>query len=390
MTNRKYKICFFTGTRAEYGLLKYLMREILISNQFKLQLIVTGSHLSEKHGYTVKEIYEDGFKIDSQIDINLNDDSNFSTSQSLGELIKKISLVYSEIKPDLIVLLGDRYELMGACLAATIFRIPIAHIHGGEKTEGAFDEGFRHAISKLSHIHFVASEIYKKRVIQLGENHKYVFNVGGLGVEAINKTKFLSKKSLEKELGLKFMKKNLLITYHPLTLLDDKESKNEIQELLKALSELKDTLQIFTMPNADPGNDYIFKAINKYVKNNKYAFSFASLGQLKYYSCLKQMDALIGNSSSGILEAPSFNIGTINIGDRQKGRLESKSVISIKANYKLILKSINKIYSKEFTEILKINKNPYGNGESSIKIVEIFKNINFDSLLKKNFYDITF
>ena len=186
------------------------------------------------------------------------------------------------------------------------------------------------------------------------------------------------------------MKKNLLITYHPLTLLDDKESKNEIQELLKALSELKDTLQIFTMPNADPGNDYIFKAINKYVKNNKFAFSFASLGQLKYYSCLKQMDALIGNSSSGILEAPSFNIGTINIGERQKGRLESKSVISIKANSKLILKSINKIYSKEFTEILKINKNPYGNGESSIKIVEIFKNINFDSLLKKNFHDITF
>ncbi len=390
MTNRKYKICFFTGTRAEYGLLKYLMREILISNQFILQLIVTGSHLSEKHGYTVKEIYEDGFKIDSQIDINLNDDSNFSTSQSLGELIKKISMVFSDIKPDLIVLLGDRYELMGACLAATIFRIPIAHIHGGEKTEGAFDEGFRHAISKLSHIHFVASEIYKKRVIQLGENHKYVFNVGGLGVEAINKTKLLSKKSLEKELGLKFMKKNLLITYHPVTFLDYKESINEIQELLKALSELKDTLQIFTMPNADPGNDYIFKAINKYVKNNKYAFSFASLGQLKYYSCLEQMDALIGNSSSGILEAPSFNIATINIGDRQKGRLESKSVISIKANYKLILKSINKIYSKKFIEILKTNKNPYGNGESSKKIVEILKNINFDSLLKKNFYDITF
>jgi len=390
MTKRKYKICFFTGTRAEYGLLKYLMKQISDSDDFVFQLIVTGSHLSKKHGYTVKEIIEDGFKIDSKIDINLNNDSDISICKSIGKLIPNISDAFSKLQPDLIFLLGDRYELMGACLSATIFRIPIAHIHGGEKTVGAFDDCIRHAITKLSHIHFVANDVYRKRVIQLGENQKYVFNVGGLGVDAIHKTKLLSKESLERILGLKFMKKNLIITYHPLTLADKEDSIKEITELLKALSLLEDTLQIFTMPNADPGNDFIFKVIKKYVKNNKFAYSFSSLGQLNYYSCLRQIDALVGNSSSGILEAPSFNIGTINIGDRQKGRLEAKSVISIEANAKLIKRSIDKLYSKEFSKILKNNLNPYGNGQSSKKIIQIIKNINFDNVLKKNFYDINF
>ena len=390
MIKKKYKICFFTGSRAEYGILKHLMQEIYASDEFIFQLIVTGSHLSEKFGYTVREIDDDGFKIDSKIDINLINDSDLSTCKSLGKLISKISDIFSEIKPDLVFLLGDRYELIGACLSATIFRIPIAHIHGGEKTEGAFDDGIRHAITKLSHIHFVANDIYRKRVIQLGENKKYVFNVGGLGVDAIKKTKLLRKESLEKSLGLKFMKKNLLITFHPVTLLDKKDSENEINQLLKSLSLLEETLQIFTMPNADPGNDYILRAINKYVKNNKFAFLFPSLGQLKYYSCLKQVDALIGNSSSGILEAPSFNIGSINIGDRQKGRLEAKSVISVEANSKLITKAIKKLYTKEFSEILKTNVNPYGNGDASKKIIKILKKINFKNILKKSFQDIGF
>ena len=298
--------------------------------------------------------------------------------------------MFSEIKPDLVFLLGDRYELIGAAISATIFRIPIAHIHGGEKTEGAFDESIRHSITKLSHIHFVANEIYRKRVIQLGEDQKYVFNVGGLGVDAIKKTKLLSKQSLEKSLGLKFMKKNLLITFHPVTLLEKKDSENEINQLLKSMSLLEETLQIFTMPNADPGNDYIFKAIETYVKNNKFAFLFSSLGQLKYYSCLKQVDALVGNSSSGILEAPSFNIGSINIGDRQKGRLKAKSVISVEADSELITKAIEQLYSKDFSEILKTNINPYGNGDTSKKIIKIIKTINFQDILKKSFHDIDF
>ncbi len=390
MKNKNFKICFFTGTRAEYGLLKNLMREIQSSNDFILQLIVTGTHLSPKHGYTVSEIISDGFKIDSQINIDLIDDSNYSTCKSLGKLINKISDVFSKIKPDLIILLGDRYELMGACLSATIFRIPIAHIHGGELTEGAFDEGLRHAITKLSHLHFVASETYRKRVIQLGENQNFVFNVGGLGVDAIKKTKFLSRYSLEKSLGLKFLKKNLLVTYHPITLSNSEKNKYEVDQLLDALSRLQDTLQIFTMPNADPGNDYIFKAINNYAKNNKLAFVFSSLGQLKYYSCLKYVDAIVGNSSSGILEAPSFKIGSINIGNRQKGRIEAKSVISTEANAKSIFKSINKIYSNEFSNILKITKSPYGDGESSKKIMEILRNFNFEKLLQKRFHDIDF
>ena len=390
MSKKKYKVCFFTGTRAEYGILKHLMQEISGSDDFIFQLIVTGSHLSERYGYTVREIIDDGFKIDSKIDINLINDSDLSTCKSLGELISKISDVFSEIKPDLVFLLGDRYELIGAALSATIFRIPIAHIHGGEKTEGAFDESIRHSITKLSHIHFVANEIYRKRVIQLGEDQKYVFNVGGLGVDAIKKTKLLSKQSLEKSLGLKFMKKNLLITFHPVTLLDKKDSENEINQLLKSMSLLEETLQIFTMPNADPGNDYIFRAIEKYVKNNKFAFLFSSLGQLKYYSCLKQVDALVGNSSSGILEAPSFNIGSINIGDRQKGRLKAKSVISVEADSELITKAIEQLYSKEFSEILKTNINPYGNGDTSKKIIKIIKTINFQDILKKSFHDIDF
>tara|TARA_Y100001968_G_scaffold262691_1_gene251069 strand:- start:2856 stop:4049 length:1194 start_codon:yes stop_codon:yes gene_type:complete len=390
MNKRKHKICFITGTRAEYGLIKYLMHEVDRSNNLILQLIVTGSHLSKHHGFTVDEIRNDNFRIDSEIYIDLNNDSNSSTCTSLSRLISKTSETFVKLKPDLIVLLGDRYELIGAALSAMIHRIPIAHIHGGEKTEGAFDEGIRHSITKLSHIHFVASETYRKRVIQLGESPDNVYNVGGLGVDAIKRTKILSKNILEKELGIKFMKRNLLITYHPVTLLPENESENEIRELIKALSQLKDTLQIFTMPNADPGNNSMFRIINSYIKHNDCAVSFKSLGQLRYFSCLNQVDAVVGNSSSGLLEAPSFNIGTINIGDRQKGRLLAKSIINVRPDSELILKSIYKLYTSEFSQILKSNSNPNGDGNASEIIVSILNNIRIDTLLKKKFFDIDF
>ncbi len=384
------KICFITGSRAEYGLLKGLMQEVAKSNCLFFQLIVTGSHLSKTHGYTKQEIIKDGFHIDSEIEIDLDDDSNYSTSLSLSQVISKISETFNRISPDLIVLLGDRYELLGAASAAMLHKIPIAHIHGGETTEGAFDEGIRHAITKLSHIHFVATDNYRNRVIQLGEDPSTVFNVGGLGVDAIKHIKLLSREDLEKELGLSFLKKNLLITYHPSTISSKKETEVELLELLKALSRLEDTLQIFTMPNADPGNIDISKIINSYVNNNDLAFAYKSLGQRRYLSCLSQIDAVVGNSSSGILEAPSFNIATINIGVRQKGRLLAKSVIDVKADEELILRSISFIYTNKFKQLLQYNSNPYGEGGAVKKIVSILNNLEIKGLLKKKFYDINF
>ncbi len=384
------KICFVTATRAEYGLMKYLMKEISAVKDFTLQLIVTGTHLSEQHGMTLDEIKLDDFNIDSLIDMGIGDDSNYSTCLSLSQLIPKLSKVFHKILPDLVCIVGDRYELLGIVSAATIHRIPIAHIHGGETTEGAFDEGIRHAITKMSHLHFVANDVYKKRVIQLGENPNLVYNVGGLGVDAIKKIKLLSKEKLEQDLGIKFMRKNFLITYHPPTLSSKYQAQKEISELIKALSSFKETLQIFTMPNADPGNKFITDIITKYIRNNKNAFYFKSLGQVRYFSCLSNVDALIGNSSSGLLEAPSFNIATINIGNRQKGRLTSESILNVPASSDLILNRINHIYTKGFKKVLTASKNPYGNGGASSKITSILQKVEVKSLLKKSFFDINF
>ncbi len=390
MNKKKVKICFVTSTRAEYGLLKSLMRKIACNENFILQIIVTGTHLSRKHGFTIDEIEKDGFKIDSKIDMCIFDDSNNSICLSLSKLIKKLSEKIEILRPDTIVILGDRYELLGIAAAATIHRVPLTHLHGGKITEGAFDDGIRHSITKLSQIHFVSNEEYKKRIIQLGENPQNVFNVGGLGVDAIKELKLLSKSKLERELNVKFLEKNLLITYHPLTLGKLETSKNELKELIKSLSSLENTLQIFTMPNADPGNKIIFEIIEEYVEKNNNAICFKSLGQLKYLSCLAQVDAVIGNSSSGLSEAPTFKIATINIGDRQKGSLMSESVINCDAVSDEIIKGLNKIYHPSFRKILKNAKNPNGEGGASQKIIEILKNIKYEDILRKKFYNIPF
>ena len=390
MLNTKVKICFITSTRAEYGLIKSLMRAISIDKNFILQLIVTGTHLMKKYGLTINEIEKDGFQVDHKIDMEIIDDSNQSTCLSLSKLISELSKKIELLRPDTIVILGDRFELLGIAAAATIHRIPLTHLHGGEITEGAFDDSIRHAISKLSHIHFVANEEYKKRIMQLGENPKNIFNVGGLGVDAIMNLKLLSKNKLENKLNLKFLERNLLITYHPLTLGDLETSKNELKELIKSLSLLENTLQIFTMPNADPGNKVIFEIIEAYVKTNKNAFCFASLGQLNYLSCLAQVDGVIGNSSSGLSEAPTFKIATLNIGDRQKGRLMSESVINCVASSEAITKGLNKIYKSSFRKILENAKNPYGDGGASKKIIKILKNNNFKVLLRKKFFNVSF
>lgn len=381
------KICVVTGTRAEYGLLYWLLKEIEADKELQLQVIVTGMHLSPEFGLTYKEI-EKEFKINKKIEMLLSSDTSVGISKSMGLAQISFAESYDELKPDIVIVLGDRYEIFSATSAAMIARIPIAHIHGGEKTEGAFDESIRHSITKMSHLHFTATEEYKNRVIQLGENPNKVFNVGGMGIENIKRLKLLSKDEFEKSIEFKLNIKNILVTFHPVTL-ENSTAKEQFQQLLDAIDELEDTNIIFTKANSDTDGRVINQMIDEYVtKNSHKSIVFTSLGQLRYLSALQYVDAVVGNSSSGLAEAPSFKIGTINIGDRQKGRIKASSVIDCEPNKDSILKSFEKLYSKEFQETLKTTINPYGNGCASKKIVEILKNVDLKNILKKSFYDL--
>jgi len=383
----KTKICVVTSSRAEYGLLYWIMREIKDDSDLKLQLIVTGMHLSQEFGLIYKEIEKD-FKIDKKIETLMSSDTAIGISKSMGLTQISFSEAYDELKPDIILVLGDRYEIFSAATSAMIAKIPIAHIHGGELTEGAFDESIRHSITKMSHLHFTATEEYKNRVTQLGEDPSKVFNVGGIGVENIKKNKILTKNEFEKSINFKLNIKNILVTFHPVTL-ENKTSKKQFQELLDAIEKLEDTNIIFTKSNSDTDGRIINQMIDKYVyKNSHKSITFTSLGQLRYLSALKYVDAVVGNSSSGLLEAPSFKIATINIGDRQKGRIKADSVIDCLAEKKNIKKVIDKIYSKKFQELLKKVKNPYAKGKTSKKIVEILKKTSFPFSVKKKFHDI--
>jgi GDP/UDP-N,N'-diacetylbacillosamine 2-epimerase (hydrolysing) len=383
----KRKICIITGTRAEYGLLYWLMKEIESDKDLELQLIVTGMHLSPEFGLTYKEI-EKEFKIDKKIEMLLSSDTPVGISKSMGLAQISFAEAFNELAPDIVVILGDRYEVFSAASAAMVSRIPIAHIHGGEVTEGAFDESIRHSITKMAHLHFTATEEYRRRVIQLGEYPDRVFNVGAMGIENIKKLKLLNKEEFEKSINFKLNKKNILVTFHPVTLEKNSAGK-QFKELLDAIDELENTNIIFTKANSDTEGRIINKMIDEYVFKNKNAIAFASLGQLRYLSAMKYVDAVVGNSSSGIIEAPSFKIGTINIGDRQKGRIKAKSVIECKPKKELILKAFKKLYSKEFQDKLKNIKNPYEqNRLPSKKIVEVLKNVNLKNILKKSFYDL--
>lgn len=381
------KICVVTGSRAEYGLLQWVMKGIKHSTTLKLQLIVTGSHLYKKYGYTKDIIETDGFKIDKKIYINLGTDTSLGITRSISKGLLGFSKALNNLKPDLLMVLGDRYEIFTAVVASMNANIPIAHLHGGESTEGMADEAIRHSITKMSHLHFVAAEEYKNRIIQMGEHPSKVYKVGGLGLDSIKKLKFLSKAKIEKKINFKFLKKNLLITYHPVTL-ESNSSGVQIDEILKALSTLNNTGLIFTMPNADKNNKIIFSKIKKFCQINRNAKYYNSLGQLVYLSCLKYVNGVVGNSSSGLLEVPSFKIGTINIGDRQKGRLEAKSVINCKPRYKHILKALNHLYSNKFQSKLPYTKNLYGKSGASKKIIEILEK-SLDTInLKKKFNNL--
>ncbi len=381
------KICIFTGTRAEYGLLKPLMEEIKKDKDLKLQIVASGMHLSPEFGLTYKEIEKDGFHIDEKVEILLSSDSPVGISKSIGLGVISYAETLERLKPDITIILGDRFEALSFAISSFTLKIPIAHIHGGEITEGALDEGYRHAITKLSYLHFTSTEEYRKRVIQLGEHPNRVFNVGALGIDNIKKMKLLSKEEVEKKLGKKLKKRNLLITFHPATL-EDISAEDQFKELLKVLDTLKDTLLIFTKSNSDAEGRKINYLIEKYVEKNKNkAVVFTNMGQLLYLSTMRYVDAVVGNSSSGIIEAPSFKIGTINIGDRQKGRIKAESVIDCEPTYKSIKKAFNTLYSESFQQKIKKVKNPYGDGNSAEKILSVLKTFDIKDI-KKEFFDI--
>jgi len=385
----KRKICVVTGTRAEYGLLFWLMKEIEADSNLELQIIVTGMHLSPEFGLTYKEIEKD-FTITKKIEMLLSSDTSIGISKSMGLAQISFAEAYEELKPDIVVVLGDRYEIFSAVSAAMIARIPIAHLHGGETTEGAFDESIRHSITKMSHLHFTAAEEYKYRVIQLGEQPNRVFNVGGMGIENIKRLKLLSKEELEESIDFKLNNKNLLVTFHPVTL-ENSTASSQFQELLDTIDELENTNIIFTKANSDTDGRVINQMIDEYVgKNSHKSVGFTSLGQLRYLSALQFVDAMVGNSSSGLAEAPSFKIGTINIGDRQKGRLKATSVIDCEPDQKSIERAFEKLYSNEFQKCLKNVQNPYGDGCASLKIIKEIKKTELSNILKKSFFDVEF
>lgn len=387
---KKKKICIVTGTRAEFGLLQTLMYEIEKDEQLDLQVIATGMHLSPEFGMTYQTIEEEGFTVDKKIELLLSSDSSVGISKSVGLGVISFSEAFQELEPDIIVVLGDRFEILAAVTAAMISRIPVGHIHGGEATEGLIDEPIRHSVTKMSHLHFTATETYRKRVIQLGEHPDRVFNTGTPGLDNIARLELLEKEEFENVINFKLNKRNILVTFHPVTL-EKGTSEKYFKEILKAVDELKDTSIIFTKPNADTDGRIIIQMIDKYVAQNpQKACAFDSLGQLLYLSALKHIDTVIGNSSSGLIEAPCFKIATINIGDRQRGRIKAESVIDCEPSYGKIRNALSKTFSNGFKKKLQSVKNPYGSGGASKKIKKIIKETDLTDILKKQFFDIDF
>lgn len=381
------KICVVTGSRAEYGLLRWVMEGICAAPQLELQLIATGMHLSSEFGLTYREIENDGFHIDRKVEMLLSSDTPPALAKSMGLGLIGMGEALQQLQPDLLLVLGDRFEILAAVAAAMVARIPIAHLHGGETTEGAFDESIRHSITKMSHLHFVAAEEYRQRVVQLGEHPERVFLVGGLGVDSICKLELHDRPALETALDFELGPKNLLVTFHPATLEND-TSNGQMAELLAALDALENTHLIFTMPNADTCGRALLDMVQEFVAGHPNARAYTSLGQLRYLSCIRQVDAVVGNSSSGLTEAPSFRKGTINIGDRQRGRLKAESVIDCAPNRHSIADALRRLYTPEFQATLKTVRNPYGEGGASKKIVLVLQEHPLEAIVKKHFYDL--
>lgn len=383
------KICVVTGTRAEYGLLSRLMQMIKDSEQTELQIIATNMHLSPKYGNTYQEIEKDGFTIDKKIPIlEEGKDTAKDTVLSMSKALAGFAEAYDELNPDMVVVLGDRYEILAAATAALIERIPIAHIHGGEITEGAYDDAIRHSITKMSHLHFTSTEQYRRRVIQLGEQPDRVFYVGALGVENIKKLPLLSKKEIEQDVKFKLDENTILVTYHPVTL-GEHTAEQDIKEFIAALEERKDLRVFFTMPNSDTGAQAIVDAINVFVeKNEDRAVAYKSLGIKRYLSVMKYAGAVVGNSSSGLIEVPSFGIPTLNIGDRQKGRISASSVYDCETDKKSILKGLDFIMSPAFRKHAAQSQNPYDKKGTAKAIFDVISNYPLEELKQKHFYNL--
>lgn len=380
------KICIVTGTRAEYGLLYWLMKEILADADLQLQLIVTGMHLSPEFGLTHRLIEEDGFTIDARVEMLLSSDTPAGIAKSIGLGVIGFADALERLQPDLMVVLGDRYEILAAVQAALVARIPVAHIHGGETTEGAIDESIRHAITKMSHLHFVAAEPYLKRVIQLGEHPDTVFNVGALGIENIQRLQLLNKCQLEKSIDFVLDPLFFLVTYHPATL-GSTTPGIAMQALLDALDDFPEARIVFTKPNSDADGRIIGHMIDEYAQRNTGRIAvFTSMGQLRYLSALKLADAVIGNSSSGLIEAPAVNVPTVNIGERQSGRIKADSVIDCPEDRKSIVAAINKALSAPFKEMVQQGVSLYGHGQSACSIKEHLKRESLSTI--KRFHDL--
>jgi GDP/UDP-N,N'-diacetylbacillosamine 2-epimerase (hydrolysing) len=380
------KICVITGTRADYGLIRWVMQGIQAAPDLTLQVVATGMHLSPEFGLTYRAIEQDGFNIDRKVEMLTSSDTPVGIAKSMGVGMIGFADALHELQPDLMVVLGDRFEIFAAVAAAWVARLPAPQRHGGETTEGAFDEALRHSITKMSHLHFVATEEYRQRVIQLGESPERVFLVGGLGIDSIKQLKLLDRMELETALDFKLGAKSLLITFHPVTL-ESATAADQMGELLAALEPLSDTQLIFTMPNADTGGRVLIQMVEQFVASHNNARAYSSLGQLRYLSCVSHVDGVVGNSSSGLLEVPSFKKGTINIGDRQKGRVQAASVINCSPGQQSIHAAITWLYSPEFQETLAQVRNPYGEGGASEKVVHILRTHDLTHIVKKVFYD---
>lgn len=381
------KICVVTGSRAEYGLLSGIMRAIDNDPELTLQIIATNMHLSPEFGLTYREIERDGFRIDKKVEMLLSSDTANATAKSVGLGFIGFADAYEDLKPDMILVLGDRYEIISAVSTALFYKIPVAHLHGGEITEGAYDDCIRHAITKMSHLHFTSTEEYRKRVIQLGEAPDRVFNVGAPGIENIKKVPLMGKAELEASLdGFTFGDKSLLVTYHPVTL-ENSTARQQIENLLAALDEIPEYKVIFTLPNSDTDGRIIISTINDYVaKHSDRAVAYPSLGLKRYLSALQFVSAAVGNSSSGIIEVPSFGIPTLNIGDRQRGRLAAASVVNCGTGKEDISKGLSKILSAEFKQ--EKVENPYEGKNTTADILRVIKNYPLENLIQKSFYNL--
>lgn len=383
------KVCVVSGTRAEYGLLFWLLRAIRKDPAFELQLVVTGTHLSQEWGYTKSVIEKDGFEIADEVDILLSSGSQVGVTKSIGLGLIGFAESFRHLAPDLLVVLGDRYEILAAATAAMVARIPIAHIHGGESSEGQIDEAIRHAVTKMAHLHFVSTEPYRRRVIQLGEQPDRVWNVGAPGLDNIRRLKLLSGAGLERELGYSLGEKYFLVTYHPVTLAREDPAR-VLENLLGAAAKFPGTTLFFTKANADAGGRAINELIAKAAAADSARIKLVdSLGQRRYLSAMRHAAAVVGNSSSGLIEAPAMGVPTVNIGDRQRGRIRATSVIDCGNSEKEITRALETALSPAFRKIARETVSPYGDGRSSPRIVKILRSVDLDGILFKTFHDLS-